>query len=216
MKSTQVKSKNPLTLYESMGLLTPGLRSEQILFIMQKTPDEHIYQRPARGGGQWDYVTGAYVKKVLNYTFGWNWDFTIKDRIIEYGQIAILGQLKVITLDGNEIIKEQWGRAEVKYKKNTKEPLDFGNDLKAASTDCLKKCASEFGIASDVYAKNEFKEIKMEKVEVPEETLIVNGEEPANEEQLETLKHFGYEVTNANLTKQEAADKIAELLEAKK
>ena len=37
--------------------------------------------------------------------------------------------------------------------------LDYGNDLKAATTDALKKCASELGIASDIYGANEFKEI---------------------------------------------------------
>ena len=39
------------------------------------------------------------------------------------------------------------------------QPLDLGNDLKAATTDALKKCASELGIASDIYAPNEFKAI---------------------------------------------------------
>ena len=41
----------------------------------------------------------------------------------------------------------------------------MGNDLKAATTDALKKCASELGIASDIYAPNEFKAIYV----VPEE-----------------------------------------------
>ena len=36
--------------------------------------------------------------------------------------------------------------------------LDFGNDLKGAATDSMKKCASMLGIASDVYGKAEFKE----------------------------------------------------------
>ena len=51
-------------------------------------------------------------------------------------------------------------QTEVKYKKNTKIPLDIGNDFKAAATDALKKCASELGIASDIYGKNEFREIE--------------------------------------------------------
>jgi isopentenyldiphosphate isomerase len=61
------------------------------------------------------------------------------------------------------IVKEQFGRADVKFKKGTEIPIDYGNDLKAASTDALKKCASELGIASDIYGKNEFKEIKVVK-----------------------------------------------------
>ena len=45
--------------------------------------------------------------------------------------------------------------------------MDLGNDLKAATTDALKKCASELGIASDIYAPNEFKSIYV----VPEEVF---------------------------------------------
>jgi len=36
--------------------------------------------------------------------------------------------------------------------------VDFGNDMKAAATDALKKCASELGIASDVYGTAEYAE----------------------------------------------------------
>lgn len=35
-------------------------------------------------------------------------------------------------------------------------PLDFGNDMKAATSDALKKAASQFGIAADVYDPDEF------------------------------------------------------------
>lgn len=53
----------------------------------------------------------------------------------------------------------QNGRADIKYKKGSTEALDLGNDYKASATDCLKKCASKFGIASDIYGREEFKEI---------------------------------------------------------
>ena len=46
-------------------------------------------------------------------------------------------------------------------KEPSANPLDLGNDLKAATTDALKKCAAELGIAADVYAPNEYKEIKL-------------------------------------------------------
>ena len=36
--------------------------------------------------------------------------------------------------------------------------LDYGNDLKSACTDSLKKAASLLGIASDIYGKSEFKQ----------------------------------------------------------
>jgi len=136
------------------------LEEQQILQIMGKTPKKHIYSRPAKGGGEWEYVTGVYVKKVLNYVFGWLWDFEIVEHGRENDLVWVLGRLTVKGKDGVEIKKMQFGRADVKMKRGTKIPLDFGNDLKAASTDALKKCASELGVASDVYGRNEFREVE--------------------------------------------------------
>lgn len=153
--------KNALTLAES------PINSRQILHIMQKTPKDHVYKRPAKGGGQWEYVTGTYVKKVLNYAFGWQWDFEIKNHGREGNLVWVLGRLTCQLSGDRKIIKEQFGRAEVKTKRGSDEPLDFGNDLKAASTDALKKCASELGVASDIYGKEEFNEIRVKQIDLP-------------------------------------------------
>lgn len=161
------------------------LNIDQLNFLFAKTPEKHIYERPAKGGGKWKYVTGVRVKKVLNLMFGWNWDFLIDkfDVNMEAKQVIVLGKL-IVRTGGQEIIKTQFGRADIKFKTETRKdkdgtvimgidnhgnnkpkkfptnnPLDLGNDLKAAATDSLKKCASELGIASDIYAPNEFKEI---------------------------------------------------------
>lgn len=143
-----------------LSLVPNALNTKQVLFVLQKTPKAHIYQRPGKGGGMWDFVTGTYVKKVLNYTFGWMWDFEIKDKGREGDQVWVQGRLTIKNPDGKiMIIKEQFGRADCKFKRGTKDLLDYGNDLKAASTDALKKCASELGIASDIYGKNEFQEV---------------------------------------------------------
>lgn len=148
---------------KKLTLVPAPVKREQLLFILQRTPQEHIYHRPAKGGGTWDYVTGVYVKKVLNYVFGWMWDFQIIDKGREGNLIWVQGRLTIKNRKGEPmIIKEQFGRADIKFKRGTQIPLDYGNDLKAAATDALKKCASELGIASDVYGKNEFKEIQQE------------------------------------------------------
>lgn len=147
-----------------LSMTTTPISKDQMLKIFQRTPNEHIYSRPAKGGGQWTFVTGVYVKKILNYVFGFLWDFEIKDKGREGDQVWVLGRLTIKNEQGVAmIVKEQFGRADVKFKKGTEIPLDYGNDLKAASTDALKKCASELGIASDIYGKNEFKEIKVVK-----------------------------------------------------
>ena len=142
---------------------THALSNKQLMHMLQRTPADHIYERPAKGGGVWQYVTGTYVKKVLNYTFGWCWSFEVKAHGKEGKLIWVLGKLTIVNPKTFQpmIFKEQFGRADLKTKRDSKdEYLDFGNDLKAATTDALKKCAAELGIASDIYGKNEFREVK--------------------------------------------------------
>ncbi len=133
------------------------MSEKQVLRILSKTPAEHVYNRPGKGGQVFQYVTGGYVEKVLNYTFGWNWDFEVTQHGKEGDQVWVLGKLTVKDDHGHTITKTQFGRADIKFKKDTKIMLDFGNDLKAATTDALKKCASLLGIASDIYSKSEYK-----------------------------------------------------------
>jgi hypothetical protein len=76
------------------------------------------------------------------------------------GTVVVKGTLKV-KMGDDYIVKEQYGRKDVAFKKGTKEPLDFGNDLKAAATDAKKKCASELGLFSDVYSQEDFFEAEV-------------------------------------------------------
>ena len=157
------------------------LNTEQLSFILKKTPKSHIYTRPGKGGSKWNYVTGTYVKKVLNLVFGWDWSFEVVEHKIDLAlkQAYVLGKLSVRS-NGREVVKMQFGRVDIKFKRNSDQPLDVGNDLKAATTDALKKCAGELGIASDVYAPNEFKEIE----------IIEEPEPRTEEEKLEEIKQL--------------------------
>lgn len=143
-----------------------GLTIEQINKFFTATPRDKIKSRPAKGGGQWDYVSGSYVTQVLNSLFGFDWNFTIKTSMDEAlatartGVVVVLGRLEVRVGD-RYIVKEQYGRKEIVYRKGTQDLLDFGNDLKAAATDAKKKCASELGLFADVYSQEDFFEIKV-------------------------------------------------------
>lgn len=138
-----------------------GLTTTQVQKFFSQTPKDKIKSRPAKGGGQWDYVAGSYVTQVLNSLFGFDWNFSITTSMDEAlktaqtGCIVVQGRLEV-RIGERYIVKEQYGRKEVAFKKGTKEPLDFGNDMKAAATDAKKKCASELGLFADVYAKEDF------------------------------------------------------------
>lgn len=159
-----------------------SLNEHQLAQILKRTPNQYIKKRPAKGGGTWDYVTGGYVRKVLNLMFGWDWDFEILDHTIIGGEVVVKGRLTCRT-NGKQIVKTQFGNKDIIYKvekifdefgnpkmieKNGKSvqatrptdiPLSIGNDLKAAATDALKKCAAEIGIAADIYNKEDFNEV---------------------------------------------------------
>lgn len=140
----------------------------QLKLLLQKTPKHYIKKRPAKGGGEWDYVSGGYVRKVLNLMFGWDWDFEILSEMIRDGEVIVKGKL-TCRANGRTIVKTQYGKKEIVFKKGTEIPLSIGNDLKSAATDSLKKCAADLGIAGDVYNKNEFRELDVTPMETPDE-----------------------------------------------
>lgn len=152
-----IVNESELALVEN-NLLT----KEQSQHLLKATPKAYIKRRPAKGGGEWEYVTGGYVKKVLNLMFGFRWSFNIIDKELHLGakQVIVHGRLTIET--GNEtIVKEQFGCKDVMFRKADQTPLNLGNDYKAAATDALKKCAAEIGIAADIYNKEEFKAVQV-------------------------------------------------------
>lgn len=141
-----------------------SLNASQLKLILKSTPPQYVHQRPAKGGGTWDYVTGGYVRKCLNLLFGWDWSFEILDEKIIHGEVVVKGKLTCNT-NGRTIVKMQYGNKDIIYRKaaqgEERQPLSIGNDLKAAATDALKKCAAEIGIAADIYNKEDFNPVNV-------------------------------------------------------
>jgi len=139
-----------------------ALNEKQLNHIFSKTPSKFIKQRPGKGGGDWNYVEVGYIIKTLNLMFGWDWDFQILNETInlDFKEVIVKGQL-IVRTGGKTIIKNQFGNKEIIFRKGTSTPLSIGNDIKAASSDALKKCASMIGIAQDIYLGKEMKEIEI-------------------------------------------------------
>lgn len=184
-KKTREISEKELTKAGS-NLMT----ADQLDAIFSRTPSRHLYKRKGRGGKEFTYVKGSYIKKVLNYLFGWDWDFVILWEKQTDNDIVVKGQLVCRSRD-KTIVKTQYGGAKIKFMK-TKDgimPVDLGDDYKAAATDSLKKCASELGIASDVYSDEEFVELNVmseqqvndEIAELQEKLLAAFDDYPGND-----------------------------------
>jgi len=88
---------------------------------------------------------GEYIKK-LNKIFNYQWDFFVEHGQVVDGFAVVLGKL----IAGG-ITKMQYGTSRVTISKSTGETTQIGDDYKAAASDCLKKCASSFGIGLHLY-----------------------------------------------------------------
>jgi recombination DNA repair RAD52 pathway protein len=130
--------------------LPQHLNEAQLAFITQKTPAQFIKSRPGPGGMRLSYVEVGYVISMLNQVFGYDWDFRILDQQVGKKQVWVRGELTVRVKD-HAVTKGQFGGADIKANRQTGEPVSIADDLKAAASDSLKKCASMLGIAGDVY-----------------------------------------------------------------
>ena len=86
------------------------------------------------------------IKKLNEVFTPLGWSFRIVEKIVEPNEVAVLGELTIKFPNGFEITKSQFGTKERLAK------MALGDALKSAGTDSLKKCASLFGIALDVYS----------------------------------------------------------------
>lgn len=148
-------------MYRGKYTLVPtALTEKQIVAIIAPTPKEVILNRPGKGGGRWDYVPGWWIKKKLNFVFGFSHSFEILGERVDGDFITVKGRLTIKDAKtGREIAKkEDYGGAEIKMRRDSGKPLDLGNDFKAAQTDALKRCAVQLGFCMDVYGKAEAQE----------------------------------------------------------
>lgn len=176
------KEEESVVVRQDQLTLTTGKENffnfEQLKKIRHSTPASMVYKRPAKGGGTWKYVKSADVILALNTTFGGFWDFSIitdeataLEMAVKTKSVVVRGRLTITNPStGVSVTREQYGRKDVAFKKGTNEPMDFGNDMKAAASDALKKCASQFGLFNDIYRDNELVEIKIVANEEKEES----------------------------------------------
>jgi len=110
-------------------------------------PFDNIKQRKGNFGQTLDYIEASSVIQRLNDVLDGNWSFEILEFKIVEEEVFVKGQLTV-----GIIIKMQFGGSQVTRKKGSKEIICISDDLKAAASDCLKKCATLFGVGLSLYS----------------------------------------------------------------
>ena len=107
---------------------------------------EQIKRRQGTNGDVLDYIEGCAVIQRLNECFDGEWIFEIQEHRVYDDEVVILGKL---TSQG--ISKSQFGKSRITRSKKDNSIISLGDDLKAAATDCLKKCATLFGVGLHLY-----------------------------------------------------------------
>src|SRR5688572_12144160 len=107
---------------------------------------EQIKQRHGTNGDVLDYIEGSAVIQRLNECFDSEWIFEIQEHRTYDDEVVVLGKL---TAQG--VTKAQFGKSRITRSRVDKSIVSLGDDLKAATTDCLKKCATMFGIGLHLY-----------------------------------------------------------------
>lgn len=119
--------------------------------LEKKFSKKEVKRRPGKEGKELFYIETPSVIKRLNEAFDGEWSFEIKEKEIDLtrGYIWVLGRLTC----GN-IVKEQFGFKAFAPNHEKGFP-DFGDDLKAAASDALKKCATLLGVGLYLYEEEE-------------------------------------------------------------
>jgi hypothetical protein len=110
---------------------------------------EMIKQREGIHGQMLDYVEGWVILERLNQAFEADWTFQIEKHEILENEVLVLGKLSA-----GGVTKTQFGSSTITRDEQTGKPVSIGDDLKAAATDAVKKCASLLGVGLHLYNGN--------------------------------------------------------------
>ena len=106
-----------------------------------------IRQRKGRQG-LLDYVEGHTVIARLNEAFDGAWSYEVVSHEIREEEVLVLAKLAA-----EGVVKMQFGASQVTRDRESKALVSLGDDLKAAATDALKKCATFLGGGLHLYAE---------------------------------------------------------------
>lgn len=149
---------------------------KQTVAVLTRPLDKRLVkQREGHNGKMLDYVEWAAVARILNEAFNYDWSFEVRGwEIVDVPPVPVIRYNKktrrrepVLDDDGNQLMEPQppilqvQGRlvAGGQFKDQFGSVVLFGKSelwadaFKAAASDCLKKCASLFGIALELYSE---------------------------------------------------------------
>ena len=109
-----------------------------------------IKQRKGRSGQMLDYLQTPSVIRRLNEAFDHNWSFEVVSWEVIDNEVVVLGKLLA-----EGITKMQFGSSQLTKSRQNGTHIAIGDDIKAAGSDCIKKCATLLGVGLHLYSESE-------------------------------------------------------------
>lgn len=149
-----------------MSVILPVLSQEQMKAVLFKTPDHAKLKRQGRGNKVMTYVKHGWVTDQLNKIFGFDWDLELipmadgKMYALEIEQLKDGSETRHVAVCGRLVMRIHRKDDGEVFTTITKAgfgsqiwlpTMELGDALKAARSDLLKTCASQVGIALDLY-----------------------------------------------------------------
>ena len=111
-------------------------------------PEALVKTRPGAFGSQLSYLEGHTIVARLNEAFDGNWSFEIMSHQILDEEVLVCGKFRA---EAAGVIKMAFGSSRITRDNRTGNAVALGDDLKAASTDALKKAATLLGVGLYLY-----------------------------------------------------------------
>ncbi len=112
------------------------------------TPDQ-IKQRKGNFGRDLTYLEGHAVIQRLNDALEADWSFEILHHELFQDEVLVKARLTTGTVS-----KTHFGSSAITRNKKTGDLISLGDDLKAATTDALKKAATLLGVGNYLYSSD--------------------------------------------------------------
>lgn len=125
-------------------------------------PASLMKRRKGNFGKTIEYIEASEVVSRLNSVLEGQWSFAVIDFRIEAEEVIVHGELRI----GGEV-RQQFGGSIITRTKDGGQLVSLADDLKAAASDCLKKCASTFGVGLYLYQDTAPAKVNRPKPEPP-------------------------------------------------
>ena len=107
---------------------------------------EDVKTRRGRSGQSLSYVEIANYIRRLNEALEGDWSFEVVEHKVLDDEVLVLGRLTA-----GEVVKTDFGGSSITRGRTDGEVVCLSDELKAAASDALKRCARLLGVGLDLY-----------------------------------------------------------------